>query len=98
AQAAGARSAPITPRPVPPGVAAPLRDRLARERARLEHLAPDLVAPPDPGLGMPEWSRDGRGDGPGRLLRMRRDGADPERGRARHLVLVCALAVRDPRL
>ena len=35
------------PRPLPPGVAAPVRDRLARERARLEHLAPDLVGSPD---------------------------------------------------
>jgi valyl-tRNA synthetase len=33
---------------LPPGVAAPVRDRLARERARLEHLAPALVGPPAP--------------------------------------------------
>ena len=40
-------------RPLPPGVAAPVRDRVARERARLEHLAPALVGPPDPALVLP---------------------------------------------
>ena len=49
-------------RPVPPGVAAPVRDRLARERARLEYLAPDLVGSPDSGLGMSGRSRDRGGD------------------------------------
>ena len=49
----GARGAARRARPLPPGVAAPLRDRLARERARLEHLAPDLVGPPAPGLVLP---------------------------------------------
>ena len=36
------------PCPLPPRVAAPLRDRLARGGAGLEHLAPALVGPPAP--------------------------------------------------
>ena len=72
--------------------------RLARERARLEHLAPDLVGAPDPRLGVPGRARDRADDRTGRVRRVRVDRADPQRGRARHVVLVGALAVRDPRL
>ena len=43
--------------PLPPGVAAPVRDRVARERPRLEHLAPALVGPPDSGLVLPGRAR-----------------------------------------
>ncbi len=43
---AGDRGAADAPRPLSPRVAAPLRDRLAGERARLEHLAAALVGPP----------------------------------------------------
>ena len=64
AQAAGARRAPRRPCDVPPPVAAPLRDRLARERARLEHLAADLVGPPDPGLVLPGRAHHRRRDEP----------------------------------
>ena len=86
------------PRPLPPALAAPLRGRLARERARLEHLAPDLVGPPAAGLGVPGRPPDRRGDRARGVRRVRLDRADAHRGRARHLVLVGALAVRDPRL
>ena len=62
AQGTRARGAAHRARPLPPGIAAPLRDRLARERTRLEHLPPDLVGPPDPGLVLPGRSYDRRGD------------------------------------
>ena len=41
------------PRPVPPRVAASLRDHLARGDARLVHLAAALVGPPAPDLDVP---------------------------------------------
>ena len=47
---------------------------------------------------VPRRPLDVRGGGAGRVRRVRLGRADPERGRARHLVLVRALAVRDPRL
>ena len=73
AEAACARGAARAACPVPPGVAAPLRDRLARERARLVHLAPDLVGPPAASLGVP-----------GRAHHVRRGGAArPARSAAR---------------
>src|SRR5206468_2852844 len=50
AQAAGPRGAARAADRLPPGVAAPLRDLVARGRAGLEHLAPDLVGPPAAGL------------------------------------------------
>ena len=86
------------PRPLPPGVAAPLRDRLARARARLEHLAPALVGAPAPRLVLPRRPRHRRRDRAGRLRGVRLDGARARPGRARHVVLVGALAVRDARL
>ena len=98
AEAARARRAAGAPRPLPPRVAAPLRDRLARDRARLVHLAPALVGAPAADLvrrrrrGL--LRRDRRG-GP----RARRwEGAHARRGRARHVVLVGPVAVRDARL
>ena len=60
AETAGARGAPFGPRHVPSGVAAPLRGLLPRERARLEHLAADLVGPPAAGLVLPRRARHGR--------------------------------------
>ena len=98
AQEAGARGAARPQGRLPPRVAAPLRDRLARERARLEHLAPDLVGAPDPDLVLPGRPHHLRRDGAGRLRGVRLDRADPGDGRARHVVLVGALAVRDARL
>ena len=97
-EAARAGGAARAARALPPGVAAPLRDRVARERAGLVHLPPALVGPPAADLGVQERPPDGRGDRPGRLRGVRRDGARPLRGRARHVVLVGALAVRDARL
>ena len=48
-------------RPLPPPVAAPVRDPLARGRsARLEHLAPALVGAPAPDLVLPRRARDRR--------------------------------------
>src|SRR5689334_6150084 len=52
AEAAGPHRAARGARPLPPGLAAPLCDPVARRGARLEHLAPDLVGAPAPGLGM----------------------------------------------
>ena len=57
------------PRPLPPRVAAPLRDRFARERAGLVHLAPALVGPPDSRLVLPRRPHHGRR---GRARRLRR--------------------------
>ena len=57
AEEARARRPRGAPGRLPPRVAAPLRDRLARERPGLEHLAPALVGPPAPGLVLPERPR-----------------------------------------
>ena len=51
--ASGDRGARGAPRPLPPREPAPLRDRVARERARLVRLAAALVGPPDPDLDVP---------------------------------------------
>src|SRR5438270_911690 len=82
AEAAGARCAARTARPLPPRVAAPVRDRLARERTRLEHLAPALVGPSAACLVLPGRARDGGGDRAAgvRGVRLRRTRA--RRGRA----------------
>ena len=98
AEEAGARGDAHRPRDVPSRVAAPLRGRVARGRARLEHLAPDLVGPSAAAVGMPGRPRHGRGDGAGRVRRVRLVGAHALDRRARHVVLVRALAVRDARL
>ena len=68
---AGARGDAQRPRDVPSRVAAPLRGRVARDRARLEHLAADLVGAPAAAVGMPGRPRHGRGDGAGRVRRVR---------------------------
>ena len=85
-------------RPVPSGGPAPLRDRLPRGRTRLEHLAPDLVGAPAAALGVPRRAHHRHRNRARRLRGVRVGRADPQRGRARHLVLVRALAVRDARL
>ena len=94
----GARGDAGRPRDLPPRVAAPLRGLLARGRARLEHLAPDLVGAPAAALAVPGRPLDVRGGGARRVRRVRLGRADPQRGRPRHLVLLGALAVRDARL
>ena len=73
------------------------------EHPALVHLAPALVGPPDPGLVRARRQglrRRGRGASrrarQGRVRQERR--AHPRRGRARHLVLLGAVAVLHPRL
>src|SRR5260221_5110922 len=69
------------------------------EDPRLVHLAAALVGPSDPGLALPRLRPYHRGAGDAlRLLRLRPQRAPPGPRRARHLVLVGALAVLDPRL
>ncbi len=78
-----------------------LRARLPRldgERPRLVHLAPDLVGAPHPGLVLPRRPRHGRRDRARGVRRVRLGRAAPGRGRARHVVLVGALPLRDARL
>ena len=86
-------------RPLRAGVLGEDLLRLAGEHPRLVHLAPALVGPPDPGLLLrerpPVTVADEDPDGL-RDLRLGRAGAGP--GRARHLVLLGALALLDPRL
>ena len=73
--------------------------QLDGEHPRLEHLAPALVGPPHPGLVLPALRRDDRhrGGDARRLPALRRAGRAGSR-RARHLVLLRALAVLDPGL
>ena len=80
------------------GAAERRRAQLARQHPRLVHLAPDLVGPPDPGLVLPGRPHDGGRVGARRVRRVRLDRAPAGRRRARHVVLVRALAVRDARL
>ncbi len=75
----------------PPREPAQALPRLAGEHPPLVHLAPAVVGPPDPGL-VPR-RRDLRRD---RAARGRGLGARPRR--ARHVVLVGPVAVRDARL
>ena len=74
----------------PPEMAAPLL-RLGRQHARLVHHPPAVVGPPDPGLVRRRTARS-RCVGPGRGA-ADRDGLDAGRRRARHLVLLGAVAV-----
>ena len=95
---ARARGAPLRPRPLPPGVAAPFRDSVARGRPGLEHLPPDLVGPSAAGVGVPGRAHHRRGDRARSLRRMRIARADALHRRPRHVVLIGALAVCDARL
>ena len=95
---ARARGAAGAARPLPPGVAAPVRDPLARGDPGLEHLAAALVGPPAAALVLPGRPRHLRLAAAGRLRRVRLDRARARPRRARHLVLVGALALRDARL
>ena len=87
------------PRPLPPGVAAPLRDHVARGDARLVHLAAALVGASAPDLVLPGRAittvAGRRAVG---VCRVRLDRARARVRRPRHVVLVGALAVRDARL
>ena len=92
ARQAGDRRRARGPGALPPREAVDRRlPQLAREHPALVRLAPALVGPPAAGL-VPR-RRDLR-----RRARARGRGLDPRPGRARHLVLVRALAVRDARL
>ena len=57
ARRAGDRGAAGAARALPPRVAAPLRDRVARDDPRLVPLAPALVGPPAPDLVLPRRPR-----------------------------------------
>ena len=72
ARAPGDRGAARAARPLPPGEPAPVRDRVARERARLVRLAAALVGPPDPDLDVPRRSPDVRVAAAGGVRRVRR--------------------------
>ena len=73
---------------------------LDAQHPRLVHLAAAVVGPPHPGLVLRHVQRDRRwrATTPDRLRTVRRHRAHAGRGRARHLVLVVAVAVRDARL
>ena len=87
------------PRALPPREPAPLRDRVARERARLVRLAPALVGPPDPDLDVPRRPPDlAPGRRPTACAECGSGELERDARRARHVVLVGALAVRDARL
>ena len=74
ARAAGDRGAPRAARPLPPGVAAPLRDRVARGGARLVHLAAALVGAPASRSGTaPTGTAPSRVAAPGGVCRVRLD-------------------------
>ena len=93
------RGAARAARALPSGVAAPVRDRVAGGDPRLVPLAAALVGASAADLDDAERRghlRRHRGGGAGARGRRRR--ADARPGRARHLVLVGALAVRDARL
>ena len=81
------------PAPAGPGV-----PRLDGEHPPVVHLAPALVGPPHSRLVLRLRRNDRRRDAAGALRGVRRSGAPPGRGRAGHLVLLRALAVRHARL
>ena len=88
ARAAGDRGRPRRQPARAPREPAQALPRLAREHPALVHLAPALVGPPDPGLVPRRGDLRRHGAAGGRRL-----GARPRR--ARHVVLVRAVAVRD---
>ena len=96
--APGDRRAARRPRAHEAGAADERDALLPREHPALVHLAAALVGPPDPGLVLPRRAHDGVRDGAVCLRRVRQRRAATGRGRARHVVLVRALAFRDPRL
>ena len=85
------RRGALRPRQDPPRVAVAALRRLAGEHPPVVHLAPAVVGPPDPGLVPRRRDLRRRDAARGRGL-----GAGPRR--ARHVVLLGAVAVRDARL
>ena len=98
ARAPGDRGAARAARPLPPREPAPLRDRVPRAGARLVRLAAALVGPPDPDLDVRRRAPDLRVAAAGGVRRVRLGRARARPRRARHLVQLRALAVRDARL
>ena len=72
--------------------------RLAREHPAVVHLAPAVVGAPAAGLVLRRVRGDLRRHAAARALRHLRRRAAPRRGRARHVVLLGAVAVRDARV
>ena len=98
ARTPGDRGPSRAARPLPPGEPASVRDRVPRAGARLVRLASALVGPSDPDLDVPGRASDLRVAAARRVRRVRHDGAGARPRRARHVVLVGPLAVRDARL
>src|SRR2546425_10312742 len=99
-EAAGrARDAGVRRGRVPYRAGALERDvrELDEQHPGLEHLAAAVVGAPDSGLHLREWAPVGGPRGPSDVSEMRRYAVAGSR-RARHLVLVVAVAVRDVRL
>ncbi len=71
---------------------------LPREHPALVHLAAALVGPPDSGLVLRRGAHNDCRDGAVGVREVRDGRSPPGRRRARHVVLVGALAVRDTRL
>ena len=86
------RRGPRRPGRDPPAEPGAALLRLGRQHARLVHLAPAVVGPPHPGLVRPE-RRDASASVP--TTSRRRRGLDAGPRRARHLVLLGAVAVLD---
>ena len=92
------RGAAGAPRPLPPRVAASIRDHVARGDARLVHLEAALVGASAPDLDVPGRPPHRPGRRAVGLHGVRVGRARAGDRRARHVVLVGALAVRDARL
>ncbi len=98
ARSAGDPGIPGRAGAVPPASARSGLPQLDGGDSALVRVAPALVGAPHPGLVLRVRGRD-RGGRPSRPVRgVRRSGASPGRGRARHVVLVRAVAVRDARV
>ena len=98
AREAGARGDRVRSRDVPSARARTCRARLAEGDPPVEPLSPAVVGPPAADLVLPRRARDVRRDRSPGLRRVRLGRADSRPRRARHVVLVGAVAVRDARL
>ncbi len=86
------------PGPLPPRALGAGLPRLARQHPAVVHLAAAVVGAPAAGLVLRRVRRDVRRRAAARALRRLRRRAAPRRRRARHVVLVRAVAVRDARV
>ena len=96
--AAGDRGDRVGPRHVPSAGAQPRRARLAEGDPAVERVTPALVGPPAADLVLRRRPRHCAETDAGCVRRVRVARADARPRRARHVVLVGALAVRDARL